>query len=251
MRPRSLPFSLLRSLSCSLLLVATLAGCAGTEVHDLTPRNRASGGPEKVAPKDPVRPRGVSRSGTRTAAVDPAWVRRNARATGIPEPAVRAYGQAALGAPAACRLGWTTLAGIGWIESQHGQIGDRTLLGSGRSSRRILGPALDGSGNFAAIRATPESTAWHGNPDWDHAVGPMQFIHDTWRRWARDGDRDGTADPHDLDDAAATSAAYLCADGQDLATPEGWVAAVFSYNHDDFYVHSVWGAATGYGADAS
>ena len=234
----------------ALGLLLALGGCSfATEVHDLTPRDRLEGGPSQVAPRDPVRPARAA-GGTGGPRVDPAWVQRTARSTGIPAPAVRAYGQASLTAPPGCRLGWTTLAGIGWIESQHGQIGDRRLLDSGLSSRRILGPALDGSGNFAAIRATRESTAWHGNPDWDHAVGPMQFIHDTWRRWARDGDGDGVANPHDLDDAAASAAAYLCVGEQDLASPAGWTAAIFSYNHDDVYVHSVWGAATRYGTAA-
>ncbi|MGZ6753179.1 MAG: lytic murein transglycosylase, partial [Nocardioides sp.] len=46
----------------------------------------------------------------------------------------------------------------------------------------------------------------------------------TWRTWATDGDGDGTADPHDLDDAAAATARYLCAGGYDLASGTGWAA---------------------------
>ena len=135
------------------------------------------------------------------------------------------------GRPASCGLGWTTLAGIGWVESQHGTIGGRSLDAAGRPSTPILGPALDGSGPVAAIRANASSSRLHGDPDWDHAVGPMQFIPSTWETWGRDGDGDGTADPQDLDDAAAAAAAYLCGTGQDLTTGPGWSAAVYAYNH--------------------
>src|SRR3546814_6297301 len=75
-------------------------------------------------------------------------------------------------------------------------------LSDGRSSRPILGPALDGRPGFAAIRSTPESATWHGDSTWDHAVGPLQFIPSTWSRWAADGDGDGASDPNDIDDAA-------------------------------------------------
>ena len=177
--------------------------------------------------------------------VDPAWVRVNAAKAGIPAPALRAYANAQLRKPRGCDLGWTTLAGIGWVESEHGTIGGRTLTDDGHSSTLVLGPALDGT-DFAAIRATPESTAWHGDPTWDHAVGPMQFIPSTWETWGADGDGDGAADPNDIDDAAATAVRYLCADGHDLTSGAGWADAVFSYNHDQSYIDSVYSAATAY-----
>lgn len=180
--------------------------------------------------------------------VDLGWVRRTARATGIPAPAVRAYADAQLGRPTGCDIGWTTLAGIGWVESHHGTLGDRTLHPDGRSSPRILGPALDGQGGFAAIPATRETASWHGDPRWDHAVGPLQFIPATWETWGTDGDGDRHADPNDLDDAAAAAVRYLCADGHDLASGSGWADAVFSYNHASAYVAAVRAAATGYAA---
>jgi hypothetical protein len=178
--------------------------------------------------------------------VDAGWVRRTAAAAGIPEPAVAAYGAATLGLSDSCRLGWTTLAGIGWVESHHGTMGDRTLGEDGRPSTPILGPALDGDG-FAAIPATPETTAMHGDPDWDRAMGPMQFIPSTWATWARDGDGDGTTDPQDIDDAAAAAAAYLCGTGYDVTTGAGWSQAVFAYNHSADYVNAVYAAAAAYG----
>jgi hypothetical protein len=178
--------------------------------------------------------------------VDAAWVTDTAAKAGIPEPAVRAYADAQLNEPDGCKVGWTTLAGIGWVESQHGTIDGRTIGDDGKSSTPILGPALNGKGAFAAIPATPESSAWHGDARWDHAVGPLQFIPSTWETWGADGDGDGTADPNDLDDAAYAAVRYLCADGHDLSTGAGWADAVLSYNHAQSYVDAVHSAATAY-----
>jgi hypothetical protein len=141
-------------------------------------------------------------------------------------PAARAYARAQLARPQGCELGWTTLAGIGWVESQHGTLDGRTLADDGTSSTPIVGPALGGG--------------------LDHAYGPMQFLPSTWARWASDGDGDGTADIDDLDDAAMTAMRYLCGTGQDLATGAGWSAAVFAYNHSQDYVDQVYVAATAY-----
>jgi hypothetical protein len=179
-----------------------------------------------------------------TAAVDPRWARRTAEAAGIPLPALTAYARASLLAARECHLGWTTLAGIGWIESQHGTIGGRLVEADGRSSQPILGPALDG-GDFAAVPATSDSARWHGDRDWDHAVGPMQFIPSTWRTWQTDGDGDGVTDPHDIDDAALAAARYLCQSG-DLSVGDTWSRSIFSYNHSADYVLDVRAAADAY-----
>ena len=168
------------------------------------------------------------------------------RGTGLPAAAVRAYATASLrlgDEQPGCRLGWSTLAGIGEIESVHGTLGGRTLLADGRPSQPIVGPALDGRGPVAAIRASGSATALHGDPTWDHAVGPLQFLPSTWAQWGGDGDGDGVADPQDLDDAAYAAGRYLCADGGDLAEGPAWQRAVFSYNHAASYVAAVYAAA--------
>ncbi len=185
-------------------------------------------------------------SGTAGPVVDPAWVSSTAAASGLPAEAVRAYATATLRLAAeqpGCGLGWSTLAGIGEVESVHGTVGGRRLLVDGRSSRPIVGPALDGRGPVAAIRAGADGAALHGDPVWDHAVGPLQFLPGTWATWGADGDGDGVADPQDLDDAAYAAGRYLCADGGDLADGAAWQAAVLSYNHSASYVAAVYAAA--------
>lgn len=181
---------------------------------------------------------------------DPAWVDRMAAGvTGIPARALMAYARASLLLSAeqpACRVGWTTLAGLGRIESKHGTLGGTHLLADGRPAVPILGPALDGREGLGAIRATPDSIALDGDPSWAHAVGPMQFIPSTWHRWASDGDGDGRSDPNDIDDAAYAAARYLCAAGADLTTGKGWQRAIHSYNHSDEYTAQVLDTANRY-----
>ena len=176
-------------------------------------------------------------------AVSPAWTSATAAASGIPEPAVRAYGTATLRMArrdAACHLSWSTLAGLGWVESEQGTIGGRVVGVDGRSDRPIRGPALDGGGDLAALRAA--------DGRWERAVGPLQFLPSTWAAWSTDADGDGRADPQDLDDAAWAAARYLCASGSDLRTGAGWAAAIRSYNHSDTYVQAVFDAASAYAA---
>lgn len=212
-------------------------------VEDLTPTGAR---PLQSVPVARPAPTATAAAAPGVLQVDAEWLRRTAARAGLSEAALGAYARAELASPESCGLGWTTLAGVGWIESQHGTLGGRTLGADGHSSTPILGPALDGTGAFAAIRATPETTTYHGDPDWDHAVGPMQFIPTTWEAWAADGDGDGVRDPNDLDDAALAAAGYLCAGGRDLTTAEGWTAGVLSYNNARVYLTDVHAAATAY-----
>lgn len=169
------------------------------------------------------------------------WVAQTAGESGIPAPAVRAYAVATLRSlrdDPACHLAWTTLAGIGWVESHHGTIGGRTLRTDGRPDRPITGVVLDGRGEVAEV---PD-----GSGGYQRALGPLQFLPSTWHTWAADGDGDGRADVQDIDDSAYAAARYLCSSGGDLSTGSGWSAAVFSYNHSDDYVRAVYAAAKAY-----
>jgi membrane-bound lytic murein transglycosylase B len=135
-------------------------------------------------------------------------------------------------------MSWTLLAGIGLVESRHGSAGGATLQADGVTSTPILGPALDGSRGTVAIPATAEGLRLDGDPKWDHAIGPMQFIPSTWSRWGRSADG-GTPNPNDIDDAALTAAAYLCAAGGDVGTAAGWQAAISAYNAPPGYAVEV------------
>jgi Transglycosylase SLT domain len=148
----------------------------------------------------------------------------------IADVLLRAYAGAAAGSPVDCHLPVSLLAAIGQVES--GSLVGRPIDAQHRTS--VLGPVLDGHG-FAAVPDTDHGR-WDGNTRWDRAVGPMQFIPSTWARFGVDGDGDGTADPQDIEDAAATAAAYLCYGGRDLARPADVSSAVLAYNHSSAYL---------------
>ena len=137
---------------------------------------------------------------------------------GIPEVAKEAYEGAA--AAAGCGVPWSLLAAIGRVESNHGRFAGATLLSDGRSDPPIVGIPLDGRPGVARITDT-DGGRHDGDAVYDRAVGPMQFIPGTWAMFATDGDRDGKADPFDLDDAAAAAATYLCRAGGDLSSIAG------------------------------
>ena len=224
--------------SAALALLGYVLVQAGTAATDdplpVPPAATASTAPAEPSPAlAPVAEEGAG-------AVAGEWLRTNAAKAGIPVPALRAYATAQLRLAdddAACHLGWTTLAGIGWVESEHGTFDGRTLGDDGAPSSPILGPTLDGSGDVAAVPGDDGS--------WAQAAGPMQFIPSTWSTWASDGDGDGVADVQDLDDAAYAAGRYLCASGS-LASGPGWAQAVFSYNHSQAYVDQVYAAAQAY-----
>ena len=112
--------------------------------------------------------------------------------------------------------GWSYLAGVGKIESDHG---------------RSSAPGVHRGQNF------------HGC-----CAGPMQ-IHTgfgsgggTWGRFQTDGDGDGRLDIYGTEDAVATAARYLKASG----APADWRSALLAYNHSDQYVDEVMSQAAAY-----
>ena len=141
-----------------------------------------------------------------------------------------------------CHLTWSLVASIGRIESGHARGGNVTA--SGRTVSPILGPVLNG-GAFAAIRDT-DNGRLDGDRTWDRAVGPMQFIPSSWALYSRDANGDGTADPHQVDDAALATAGYLCAGDRDLRDTATLRRAVFGYNHSWDYVDTVLAWMTAY-----
>jgi soluble lytic murein transglycosylase-like protein len=67
------------------------------------------------------------------------------------------------------------------------------------------------------------------------AVGWMQFLPSTWRRWGVDASGDGIADPYDPQDAIFSAARYLEAAGARTDIRR----AIFAYNHANWYVNEV------------
>jgi hypothetical protein len=67
------------------------------------------------------------------------------------------------------------------------------------------------------------------------ALGWMQFMPGTWKLYGVDGNQDGLKDPYNPVDAIFAAARYLRAAGADRDLR----AAIFAYNHADWYVDSV------------
>ena len=168
--------------------------------------------------------------------------------SGIPRAALAAYVTAARmegRADATCHLHWWLLAGIGLVESGHARSGGSAQPGwNGIARPAIFGPRLDGKGGTAAIHDTD-----HGVLDrdrtWDRAVGPMQFLPSTWRRWGG-SDHGRVRDPQDIRAAALAAAGYLCASNGGLSDPQAMATAVYSYNHSFDYVRLVLTVAARY-----
>ncbi len=190
---------------------------------------------------------GLDGAGVVAELADPAWVARIAAAGNIPERALAAYAGAALAVAEThpgCGLGWNTLAAIGHVESEHGTIGGSRTARNGVASPPIIGIPLDGTDSME-IRDT-DGGELDGDTTWDRAVGPMQFIPDTWSQYAQDGNNDGQADVHQIDDAALTAAVYLCTAGGDLTDSANWITAIHAYNPSVEYNNRVAEAATHY-----
>ncbi len=161
---------------------------------------------------------------------------------GIPVTALEAYQDAANSANAAhpeCHIPWPLLAGIGRVESDHGRYGGAILRPDGTSTRPIIGIPLNGDGT--EVVTDTDGGAVDGDPVYDHAVGPMQFIPSTWLEYGADGNGDGIKDPFNIFDAALAAADYLCIAGGDLSTTAGQTRAVLTYNHSTAYLDEVLG----------
>ena len=154
---------------------------------------------------------------------------------GIPPRALRAY-QAT---DEWCHgLRWELVAAIGQVESGHGTSGGAQIdPDSGEADPWIFGPPLIGSPGIRSLPAGGWVGWWGLTGPWHQAVGPMQFLAPTFDAWGVDNDEDGTANPHDIDDAAASAANYLCQGRGGSITDER--GAVLRYNNSGDYADEV------------
>jgi len=97
---------------------------------------------------------------------------------------------------------------------------------------------------LAAIDKIESNFGRNMGPSSAGAIGWMQFMPDTWARWGTDANGDGIADPWNAQDAIYSAARYLAATGGQTDIR----AAVFAYNHAQWYVDEVMQLAQQYDA---
>lgn len=237
-----------------LLTLAVLAvnGCSssfqGSSREELPTTLPAA--PEQVLPASAQQ--GVTEQTPIADLADSSWLDATAEAADIPRRVLAAYAGASLSVAHTypeCRLGWNTIAGIGAVETLHGTYRGASTDGDGQVTPKIFGPALDGSPGVMAIEDSDQGEL-DEDTEWDRAVGPLQFIPSTWDYIGQDGNADGQRDPHQIDDAALTTAVYLCQGQRDTSTDEGWQRGVLAYNRSVAYANQVANHAETYGQAA-
>lgn len=180
------------------------------------------------------------------------WAKPKSEELNIPLQALMAYGKAegfARKEAPACNLSWNTLAGLGYVETRHGtydgrRFGASKLNDDGIAEPDIIGPQLNGR-EFAKVEDT-DGGRLDGDREYDRALGPMQFIPESWKIYGVDADGDGKKNPQSVYDAAATATKLLCSEDRDLSTENGWTGAIRGYNLSDEYVMQVRDAAANY-----
>jgi hypothetical protein len=94
----------------------------------------------------------------------------------------------------------------------------------------VRGPSVLAAINFVETDfGTNVATSSAGAEGW------MAFLPSTFEEWGVDGNGDGEKDIFDPADAIYSAANYL----HDSGAPGDWQAAVFAYNHADWYVEKV------------
>jgi Transglycosylase SLT domain len=78
-----------------------------------------------------------------------------------------------------------------------------------------------------------------GTKNYMGAMGPGQFLEESWPPFGVDADGDGVKDPYSIPDSIFATANLLHASG----APQNWHDALFAYNHAEWYVREVLEAA--------
>ena len=158
---------------------------------------------------------------------------------GIPPQALAAYSAAVTEVtnyvPTCQGLGWADLAAIAQVESS--QMAGETISSDGTVSPPIYGPELNGTDGNRVVKDTDHGVL-DGDTVYDRAVGPMQILPATWTSLRRQMHLP-LGNPQNINDAALTTAVYLCGSGRDLSDPKQLAAAIFEYNNSQQYVQQV------------
>ncbi len=160
--------------------------------------------------------------------------------TGIPRLLLDAYVEAASymsSTDSTCGVTWQDLAAIGQLESGQVASGGVQISATGDVYPAILGPPLNGGPGTASV-ANAASPVFDGNAAYARAVGPMQFLPQTWASLAATLPLGIPSNPNNVFGAATAAAAYLCkaAGPGGMGTQSGLAAAYMSYNHSSSYV---------------
>ena len=126
------------------------------------------------------------------------------------------------------------------------RVSRETYLGLYQRAARDYGFA----GDWYILAAVGKVESNHGEslgPSSAGAMGPMQFLPSTWDTSGVDGNGDGKANVMDPLDAIPAAAGYL----RDGGAPDDWYAALYSYNHADWYVKEVLAVAEAYRKQAN
>ena len=166
-------------------------------------------------------------------------------ALGIPPVVFSAYVAAETNASAItadCQVDWPVIAGIWKVESDHATYRGRTVNSDGMVIPPLFGVTLYGSIPGTAQIRDSDGGLLDGDPNWDRAVGPAQFLPRSWRAYGQDGNADGEADPQNVFDAALSTVAYLCLTSPgDYTTETDLAVALRRYNNSSEYVERVAG----------
>ncbi len=135
-----------------------------------------------------------------------------------------------------CHMPWSLLAGIGQIES-HQAYGK--IDADGNPLDPVYGPELDGSLGGNNVVPETDGGSLDGMASYARAVGPMQFLPDTYRKFAGDARGTGVSDPQNIYDASLTAGKYLCFGGLDMSDPAQQSRAIMRYNNSMAYVANV------------
>jgi len=243
-RNRTIAVTLLVFIGVFLIVALASCGLGGSQ-------GQASGLPvaAPLPPHDPALTDASVRTVPLVTVVDKAWVAETADKTGIPARALAAYAGAAVRLALTwpeCGVTWNTLAGIGWVESHHGEIFGDHINEDGFMSAPIFGPPLVGEGTMNIPDF--DNGNFDGSADFDRAVGPMQIIPQTWAAWNVDANGDGDPNGQQIDDSVVSSANYLCYSSETMTTAEGWKQSLWSYNQLDSYAQDVRNKANEYAA---